>query len=191
MILKQITDVGAEITAARASNDMLRGQIGSYQSRIDNTPIRAIELAKISRTYDITLKKYQDLLAKSFDSQLSQNMETQQKGERFRLVDPAYLPETPVRPHRLAIILLGLLAGLGTGIGLALLQENMDTSFKRGEELRAFINVPLLATLPEVVTRGSVLAQQRTRQMLALASVAVLTLGLIVIHLFGSAVPVF
>ncbi|HEY7220402.1 MAG TPA: XrtA system polysaccharide chain length determinant [Candidatus Binatia bacterium] len=191
MIAKQIGDVGVEITAARATNDLLRGQIGAYQSRVDNTPIRAIELAKISRTYDITLKKYQDLLAKSFDSQLSQNMEKQQKGERFRLVDPAYLPETPVRPHRWAIVFLGLLAGLGAGMGLALLQENMDTSFKRGEELQDFINVPLLATLPEVVTRGSVLAQRRARQMIALASVAVLALGIVLIHLFGSAVPVY
>lgn len=191
MIAKQIADVGLEINALRATNDMLRAQIGSYQNRVDNTPIRAIELSKISRTYDITLKKYQDLLGKSFDSQLSQNMEKQQKGERFQITDPANLPEKPVRPNRLAIVLLGLLAGLGGGVGLALLQENMDTSFKHGEELEGFVNAPLLAILPEVTTRGSVLAQRRSQQILALASVGIVTVGLILIHLFATSLPAF
>ena len=191
MTAKQIADVGVEINATRAANELLRGQIAAYQTRIDNTPVRAIELTKISRTYEITQKKYQDLLAKSFDSQLSQNMEKQQKGERFRLVDPAYLPETPVRPNRLAIVLIGLVAGLAAGGGLALLLENIDTSFKRGEELEGFVNAPLLATLPEIMTRGSVLARRRSQQIAALASVAILTVGLLLIRLFATSLPVF
>jgi protein tyrosine kinase modulator len=190
-IAKQISEITLEIHAMQAANDLLRSQIASYQSRVDNTPVRAIELAKTSRTYDITLKKYQDLLAKSFDSQLSQNMEQQQKGERFRLVDPAYLPQTPVRPNRPVILLLGLLAALGGGVALAFLLENMDTSFKRSEDLDGYVNAPLLATLPEITTRGSVLAQRRTRQILTLASLGVLTVGLIVIRLFGSLLPGF
>jgi polysaccharide chain length determinant protein (PEP-CTERM system associated) len=191
MLAKQIAAVNVEIRATQATTNMLRARIASYQARIDNTPVRAIDLAKISRTYEIVLKKYQDLLAKSFDSQLSQNMEQQQKGEHFRLVDPAYLPETPVRPNRFVIVLLGLLAGLGAGAGLAILQENMDTSFKAREDLDDYITAPVLATLPEVTTRGSVLEQRRTRQILALASVGVLTVGLILIHLFSSSLAGF
>jgi protein tyrosine kinase modulator len=190
-LAKQVAEVGVELHATQTANAMLRAQIGSYQARVDNTPVRAIDLAKISRTYEITLKKYQDLLAKSLDSQLSQNMEQQQKGERSRVVDPAYLPEIPVRPNRLVIVLVGLLAGLGAGVGLAFLQENLDSSFKREEDLAGYISAPVLATLPKIMTRGSVLEQRRTRQMVALASVAVLTVGLIVIRFFSSSLPGF
>jgi len=191
MTAKQIADVNVEINATRAANDLLRSQIAAYQRRIDNTPVRAIELTKISRTYEITQKKYQDLLAKSFDSQLSQNMEKQHKGERFRLVDPAYLPESPVRPNRLAIVLVGLVAGLVAGGGMALLLENLDTSFKRGEELEGFVNAPLLATLPEISTRGSVLARRRSQQVAALASVAILAIGLVLIRLLTTSLSPF
>jgi hypothetical protein len=96
-----------------------------------------------------------------------------------------------VRPNRFVIVLLGLLAGLGAGAGLAILQENMDTSFKAREDLDGYITAPVLATLPEVTTRGSVLEQRRTRQILALASVGVLTVGLILIHLFSSSLAGF
>jgi len=88
ILLKQGQELGAEIRALQRSNDMLRKKIAVYQARVDNTPTRAIELSKIARTYDITLNKYQDLLGKTFDSQLSENMERQQKAKTFQLVGP-------------------------------------------------------------------------------------------------------
>ena len=51
-----------------------------------------LELSKISRGYEITLRKYQDLLAKSLESELSENMEKKQKGEQFQILDPANFP---------------------------------------------------------------------------------------------------
>jgi polysaccharide chain length determinant protein (PEP-CTERM system associated) len=185
-IVKQIADLNVEINALRATNETLRTQIASYQIRVDNTSARANELAKISRTYDVTLKKYQDLLAKSFDSQLSQNMEKQQQGERFRLVDPAHKPDTPVRPNRPVILLLGLLAGIGAGVALVVFLDNMDTSFKRSEDLDGYLSVPLLASIPAVSTRGSVLEQRRMQRMLVLASLGVLTVGFLLIRFLGS-----
>jgi polysaccharide chain length determinant protein (PEP-CTERM system associated) len=185
-IVKQIADLNVEINALQATNETLRTQIASYQTRVDNTSARANELAKISRTYDITLKKYQDLLAKSFDSQLSQNMEKQQQGERFRLVDPAHRPDTPVRPNRFLILMLGLLAGIGAGVAFAILLENMDTSFKRSEDFAGFLNLPLLASIPSVKTRGSVLEQRWTQRMLVLTSLGALSVGFVLIHFLGS-----
>jgi len=45
------------------------------------------------------------------------------------------------------------------GIGFSL--GDADTSFKKDDEIDAFINVSLLASLPALVTRGSVLEQRR------------------------------
>ena len=88
----QITDVDSEIKALHAQSDGIRNQIGLLQARVDNTPVRALELSKISRGYDITLRKYQDLLAKSLESELAENMEKKQKGEQFQILDPANFP---------------------------------------------------------------------------------------------------
>jgi polysaccharide chain length determinant protein (PEP-CTERM system associated) len=182
MLLKQIEDLNLEINTTEAANDVLRKQIASYQARIDNTPMRAIEVAKISRGYDSTLKKYQELQGKSHESQLSENMEKKQKGEQFQVVDKANLPQAPAAPNRLLIILVAFGAGLAGAFGLVFLQDNLDTSFKRAEELREYSDVPLLATIPAVSSRGSILEQRRSQRILVFVSGLGLVVGIVSIH---------
>jgi polysaccharide chain length determinant protein (PEP-CTERM system associated) len=181
----QITDVDSEIKALHAQSEGVRSQISLLQARVDNTPLRALELSKISRGYDITLKKYQDLLAKSLESELSENMEKKQKGEQFQILDAANFPVKSARPNRLLIILMGLVAGLAGGIGLAIFLDTLDSSFRRSEEINAYVNVPLLATLPALVTRGSVLEQRRAQGLLVLASIGTLAVGIVCVRILG------
>jgi polysaccharide chain length determinant protein (PEP-CTERM system associated) len=181
----QITDIDAEIQALQSQGERIRTQIGVFQARVDNTPLRAIELSKVSRGYEITLRKYQDLLAKSLESELSENMEKKLKGEQFKIRDPANFPMNPVRPNRLRIILFGLLAGLAGGVALAFVLDTLDTSFKSSDEISACVNVPLLATLPAFMARGTVLEKRRRQGLLALASIGALAVGLIFVKLFG------
>ena len=183
--MKTAETLEAEIKALQMQSEGMRAQIGVLQGRVDNTPSRALELAKVSRGYDITLRKYQDLLAKSLESELAENMEKKQKSEQFQILDPANLPIKPVRPNRLLIILAGLVVGLAGGIGLAIFWDNLDSSFKRSEEIHAYVNVPLLATLPALVTRGSILEQRRAGGLMALVSIGTLALGIICVRIFG------
>jgi polysaccharide chain length determinant protein (PEP-CTERM system associated) len=181
----QITDIDSEIKALHTQTEGIRNQISLLQARVDNTPVRALALTKISRGYDITLKKYQDLLAKSLESELAENMEKKQKGEQFQILDAANFPVKPARPNRIMIILMGLAAGLAGGIGLAIFWDNLDSSFKRSEEVNAYVNVPLLATLPALVTRGSVLEQRRAQGLFVLASIGTLAVGIVCVRILG------
>jgi polysaccharide chain length determinant protein (PEP-CTERM system associated) len=183
-ISKQIADLNLEINALRSSNDNLKAQIASYSTRIDNTPVRAIELSKITRAYDITLKKYQDLQGKSLESQLSENMEKKQKAEQFQVIDSANLPQQPVAPDRMRIMLVGLILAIGAGFGSAFVRENLNSAFSRPEDLRELTNLPLLATLPLIDTRGSILEHRRFQSMLVLASAMVFLVGAISIHIY-------
>jgi DNA repair exonuclease SbcCD ATPase subunit len=54
----QIVDIDSKMQVLRSQSDRIRSQIGILQSRVDNTSTRSIELSKISRGYDITLRKY-------------------------------------------------------------------------------------------------------------------------------------
>ncbi|MGH7766567.1 MAG: hypothetical protein ACREQP_03875 [Candidatus Binatia bacterium] len=185
MLLKQIEDLNVEISTTEAANETIRKQIATYQARIDNSPMRAIELAKISRGYDMTLKKYQELQGKSHESQLSENMEKKQKGEQFQVVDRANLPQGPSAPNRLLIILVAFGAGLAGAFGLVFLQDNLDSSFKRAEELREYSDVPLLATIPVISSRTNVLEQRRSQRIFVFVSGLGLVVGIVSIHFFS------
>jgi uncharacterized protein involved in exopolysaccharide biosynthesis len=186
-LLKQMAELEEEIKLLQSKNTELQAQIASYRNRVDNTPLRSIELSKISRTYDITVRKYQDLLAKGLESQISENMEKKQKGEQFQVLDPASFPEKPVSPNRQRILLMGLLLGAALGFGLAYVSETFDTSFKKSEELDGFVSLPVLATLPAIPTRSSVLDRRRAQVALVSASVGILGAGVFFLRLFGPA----
>ena len=185
VLLTQITDIDSEIKALQTQSEGIRSQISVLQARVDSSPIRALELSKISRGYEITLRKYQDLLGKGLESELAENMEKKQKGEQFQILDPADFPVKPIRPNRLMIVLVGLVAGLAGGIGLALFWDNLNSSFRTSEEINAYVNLPLLATLPALVTRGSVLEQRRAQGLLVLASIGTLAVGIICVRILG------
>jgi len=187
-LLKQIKSLNKEIKSVQSHNERLQKTIATYQKRVDNAPLRSIELAKISRTHGVTLSKYQNLLAKSLESQLSENMERKQKAEQFQVIDPANLPKKPVRPNRMRILLLGLLGGLAAGFGLVFMWENLNTSFKRGDEVEGYTDIPLLATIPAFTTRRSVLEQRRSQVILVVASAGTLAIGIVFIRFL---VPLF
>jgi len=112
-------------------------------------------------------------------------MEKKQKGEQFQILDPADFPVKPIRPNRLMIVLVGLVAGLAGGIGFTLFWDNLNSSFRRSEEITDYVNLPLLATLPALVTRGSVLEQRRAQGLLVLASIGTLAVGIICVRILG------
>lgn len=186
IIGEQIDSLKASINAIQASNAELKNTIAIHQKRIENTPMRSIELTKVTRTYDITLRKYQDLLAKGLESQLSENLEKKQKGEQFQVIDPANLPLSPVKPNRPFILLGGLIAGLIGGIAAAFLWDLLDRSFKSSDDLAGFVDLPILATIPSILTRGAVLERRRTQGLLGISTLGSLLIGLILIKLFGS-----
>ena len=56
-------------------------------------------------------------------------------------------------PNRVRLFLIALAAAVGLAVGVVLMVEHIDTSFHELDELRAFSNVPVLASIPRIVTR--------------------------------------
>ena len=71
-------------------------------------------------------------------------MEQRQKGEQFRVLDPAIPSSQPAAPNRPALSLLVLVLSLGLAAGVVMLAEQLDTSFHTVEDLRTFSPLPVL-----------------------------------------------
>jgi len=117
-------------------------------------------------------------------AQLSDNLESEQKGERFTLIDPPRVPERPSSPNRPMLMSLGFLLALAAGLGTVALLESRDGSVRNRRELELMLEVPPLAILPLMLTNAD-RARLRWQRHCALAgTVGVFALALILTHLF-------
>lgn len=70
------------------------------------------------------------------------------------VISRANVPLSPSFPPRNLIVLVTVFAGLGCGVLLALLIENLDQTFRGGEEVEEHTGLPLLALVPSLRPRG-------------------------------------
>lgn len=152
--LKQaVSEVDAQMKVLKAEEQRLRGEIAAYQQRIENTPRREQELQDLTRDYTTTKDLYQTLLRRFDEAQLAESLEQRQKGEQFRILEPAKASAQPAAPIRQRLILMGFMLSLGLAAGAVMLAEQLDTSFHTVDDLRAFSKVPVLVCIPRIVTR--------------------------------------
>ena len=97
-------------------------------------------------------------------------MEQRQKGEQFRVVDPAVPNAQPAAPNRLRLLIMTLAGAIGLAIGAVLLAEQLDTSFHALDDLRAYSKVPVLVSIPRIVTQTD--ARRRRWRIPVAATVA-------------------
>ncbi|HXX33550.1 MAG TPA: GNVR domain-containing protein, partial [Thermodesulfobacteriota bacterium] len=93
---------------------------------------------------------YQSLLDKEMQAKMAENLERGQKGIQFKILDPAVLPEKPVKPDRNKIFLVGAFVGLVIGLGLTWFRESLDQSFRTATDLEDYLGVPVLARVPNL-----------------------------------------
>jgi len=181
-ISTQIKGIKIEYDTIKRQIEELREQRDEYQRRIETTP-------KIEQTYNAmvtertnTQLKYNDLMRKFMEARVAHGLEKEQKGERFTLIDPARVPEKPVKPNRMAILLIGLVLGLGTGTSLAALLEYSDHSVRTVESLTMATKLPVLAGIPAIMTERDQKRTHNRRIAFAVVTVFAFVAGIVVFH---------
>jgi polysaccharide chain length determinant protein (PEP-CTERM system associated) len=146
----QYNQMDVEILRLEAKQKQISEQMKEYEDRVEKAPLHEQQMLSLMRDYEITKQNYQSLLDKKLNAKISENLEERQKGEQFRVLDPADLPKKPFKPDQFKLILLGIIAGLGGGGGLAYLREMTDVSFKKAEDVETILRFPVLASIPNI-----------------------------------------
>jgi polysaccharide chain length determinant protein (PEP-CTERM system associated) len=151
----QLVVTELEMKRLKEEDSKIKGRIAEVQARVENTPIREIAMANLTRDYESAKETYQSLLKKSQEAQQAENLERRQKGEQFKVIDPARIPEKPMQGVVFKIFLFGLVAGMGFGLGMAFLREQMDRSFRDAEDLEATMEFKVLANIPKIQKKAA------------------------------------
>ncbi len=132
--------------------DELRAKFEDYQKRLARSPEVEREFHTKSRELETAQLEYKTMLAKQTEAQVSENLETERKGERFTLIEPPLMPEKPIRPNRILILAIGFFLSIGAGIGAAAARESFDASVRGPSDIRQLLHVPALASIPVIIT---------------------------------------
>ena len=149
----RVREARIEIESLRARLADVDRRIAAFQERVEAAPRREQEVLGLMRDYQKLSENYSALLSKKLDAEMAARLERQQKGQQFRVLDPAYLPEQPSFPNRGLFALSGLGIGILLGIGLAITVDALDPTIKDAESVRTAFNFPVLAVIPYVKPR--------------------------------------
>jgi polysaccharide chain length determinant protein (PEP-CTERM system associated) len=153
-LANNMTATEMEIKRLQDESGKLRAQIGQYRGRIEGATVREQQMSSLVQEYENTKRLYESLLKKSEEAQQAENLERRQKGEQFRVVDPARVPDKPFQPDIPKILLMGLVAGMACGIGGIFAREQLDRSFHDPEDVEATLGFKVLANIPKIISKA-------------------------------------
>lgn len=150
----QLKGIDANIQKLRADLAVIPEEMAKYQRWIEAAPVREAEWKGLTRDYEQLRHNYDQLVAQNLQAQSAQNLEHNQKGSKFKVVDSARLPEKPSKPNFLKVLLVAIAAGLALSFGTILGLDLMDTSFKDVGEIEEYIGVPVVCAISYIKKDG-------------------------------------
>jgi polysaccharide chain length determinant protein (PEP-CTERM system associated) len=188
-LASQLESTKREISQLSATRDDLRGKLKVQEAKLQQIPEVEREYRDLTRDYDNAQARYKDIKAKQMQAEIAQELEKDRKAERFTLGEPASYPERPIRPNRPAIALIGLVASVGGGVGVAWLRELIDPSIKGPLELARLAAVPVLTAIPYIETRRERSNRSRRGAVVAAALAVLAVLFFLAVHVFLKPLP--
>jgi protein tyrosine kinase modulator len=180
----QLDALGVERTNQETKIADLRAKLEDYERRMARAPIVERDYRQLARDLESAQIKYQQIRAKQGDVQVSENLETERKGERFTMIEPPLPPEKPVSPNRILILAAGFVMSFALGFGAVFLRDFFDPSVRGFNDVRQLLSVPPLVAIPLIATRRELRARRLRLRYSWAGSVALVIGAVCLVHLY-------
>ncbi len=178
--------IKTEMEIAEIELQNIKEQRGEIQKKLNELEANVTKTHQVERGYYDLMRdlennktKYQELKAKQLQAKLAQTLEEEQKAERFALIEPPQVADKPVKPDRFKLLVMGIAASLGGGVGFGFLAELLDGSIRSAKTLKQVSGLEPLVVIPYIRDQ---LDEKRTRTNIIRFSMMLvfLLIGLIV-----------
>ncbi|HJR07933.1 MAG TPA: GNVR domain-containing protein [Pyrinomonadaceae bacterium] len=167
-------------------------QISEVQGQLSRVPQAEVALGSLEREYQTKKAAYDELLLKKQKSDLNVAATQSAQGETIQVIDPASLPSRPVAPQRPLLIALGLALGLAVGLLFAAAFEVPRLlTIQTVEDARHYTGLPVLISVPELLTPKEQRRARARRFATAFAGLALTVLSIPALALLLRATHVF
>ena len=125
-------------------------QIAAYQGRVDSAPLVEQELSSLVNDEQLERKRYETLSSQLQNAEVAEDVARKQGGERFVVLNPAYLPSRPASPDLLRLMAMAIGFGLLLGAAAVVGREFLDRSVHDARVLQNEFEVPVLGEIPRI-----------------------------------------
>ncbi len=180
----QLEGIKSQLKSIPPQRDALKAKLAQYEKHLRETPEVERHYSALLRDYEVSARRYQETKAKLNEASVGQELEKERKAEKFVLIDPPQLPEKPTIPNRPAIVILGFLFSIGSGVGSALVLDNMDRSIRGVRGLAAVLESPPLSVIPYVPNNEDLVRSKKTKVIVVVTVAGGFVLVLLLLHIF-------
>lgn len=138
----------SSLEALRAEEEALRSTVGLLNTEVKALPEKELTIERLQRAIDNHREVYTMLVLKKEEAKIA--AASDRRIANVSVISPATLPRRPVRPQKGLYIFVACIIGLVGGFGLAFAMEYMDHSLRTSEDVEHYLNLPVLACIPEM-----------------------------------------
>ena len=175
----QIDGINSRLTAAQRDRSQLLSKRMDLETNISIAPRVEKEWLELDRGYGSLREEFEEIKMRISEATISQRLESENKGERFTLLERASLPNIPVEPNRFAMIFLGVILAIGGGIGMAALADGFDSTVRSGRDLEQVYGTTPLVAIPFIETSSD--KRQRLFKQSAIAFLFVISIVVVAV----------
>jgi len=141
---KEIGSLKSERTVFFSKEQSLRKAISGYENDSLEVNRKALKYTILKRDVQTNQKLYDTLLSRVRESNVVGNKDV----SNIRIAEQAETPLLPIKPKKMLNLVLSVIFGLMTGLGLSFFWEYLDRSLHTEEDVKRYIDVPVLAVIP-------------------------------------------
>lgn len=173
-IQTQLNATDTQLAALTARAAELRTQLVDLQGRLSSAPEVEREYQAVTRDLTSARAKYEELLRRQMDAEVSQAAITGGTADEFRVTSTPGVPQAPAQPKRLALALIGLVLGCIAAVSAILVAQLLDSTVRGARDIRELLDVTPLSTVPVIENSDSIrLRRKQTWSYAAKAAVVV------------------
>ena len=161
---------------------MLQGKISQNEHAVMVTPKVEQGLEVLIRDRDNAQNKYEEIHSKKMSAQIAESLESENKSERFTLLEPPLLPDRYFKPNRVKIIALGFLLAIASAVGALLIMASFDRQIRGTEALAHVLGQRPLAVIPYLFIQEESVRRKRLVKLAIITTICVVIVTLTLLH---------
>ncbi len=178
----ELEKLSVSVSSLEIEKKQLEKDTKDLLEKLHSMPEVAKQFAEMDTEYQSVKLNTNAIEQKLLGAQVSQGMEEEKRGESFQVVEPAFLPEKPAKPNRVAIILAGVVLALGLSVGTAAAREFSDKKIHDLETLQRISRFPVISIIPAIITKADIAATTEAKVIFGVTAIVVIVGVVLAVH---------